>query len=156
VSINPARLARFSDWAKTLPPRPLPRSVIPVPGEALPDTISPRRAPISRWFISASICPSVVISWIAEVVTTTSSAWWAMRASSYSRRSERHIAKSAHQPPASRALSRPRGARRSGQTGYGDRLLASPLRSIRYGSQEEHKPFKDALQKRSIAHQMAR
>jgi hypothetical protein len=33
VSINPARLARFSDWAKTLPPRPLPRSVIPVPGE---------------------------------------------------------------------------------------------------------------------------
>jgi hypothetical protein len=33
LDLNPARLARFSDWAKTLPPRPLPRTVIPVPGE---------------------------------------------------------------------------------------------------------------------------
>ena len=33
MNLNPARLARFSDWAKTLPPRPLPRTVIPVPGE---------------------------------------------------------------------------------------------------------------------------
>jgi hypothetical protein len=33
VNLNPARLARFSDWAKTLPPRPLPRTVTPVPGE---------------------------------------------------------------------------------------------------------------------------
>lgn len=31
--LNPARLARFSDWARTLPPRPLPRTVTPVPGE---------------------------------------------------------------------------------------------------------------------------
>ena len=57
----------------------------------------------------------------------------------------RHIAEPAHQPPASRALSRPRGARRSGQltTATG----SSPLRSPRYGSQEEeHKPFKEALQ----------
>ena len=30
---NPARLAYFTDWAKTLPPRPLPRTVIPVAGE---------------------------------------------------------------------------------------------------------------------------
>jgi hypothetical protein len=33
VTLNPARLARFADWASTLPPRPLPRTVIPVPGE---------------------------------------------------------------------------------------------------------------------------
>jgi hypothetical protein len=33
VTVNPARLARFADWAQTLPPRPLPRTVIPVPGE---------------------------------------------------------------------------------------------------------------------------
>jgi hypothetical protein len=33
VNLNHARLARFSDWATTLPPRPLPRTVIPVPGE---------------------------------------------------------------------------------------------------------------------------
>jgi hypothetical protein len=33
VTLNPARLARFSDWAQTLPPRPLPRTVTPVPGE---------------------------------------------------------------------------------------------------------------------------
>jgi hypothetical protein len=31
--LNPARLARFADWAKTLPPRPLPRTVVPIPGE---------------------------------------------------------------------------------------------------------------------------
>ena len=47
-----------------------------------PDTISPRRAPISRWLISTSIWPSLVISVIAKVDTTTSSAWCAMRASS--------------------------------------------------------------------------
>jgi hypothetical protein len=33
VNLNPARLARFTDWATTLPPRPLPRTVAPVPGE---------------------------------------------------------------------------------------------------------------------------
>jgi len=33
VTLNPARLARFADWAQTLPPRPLPRTAIPVPGE---------------------------------------------------------------------------------------------------------------------------
>jgi hypothetical protein len=33
VTLNPARLARFADWAHTLPPRPLPRTAIPVPGE---------------------------------------------------------------------------------------------------------------------------
>ncbi len=32
-NLNPARLARFADWARTLPPRPLPRTVIPVAGE---------------------------------------------------------------------------------------------------------------------------
>jgi hypothetical protein len=33
VTLNPARLALFTDWATTLPPRPLPRTVSPVPGE---------------------------------------------------------------------------------------------------------------------------
>jgi hypothetical protein len=33
LNLNPARLARFTDWAKTLPPRPLPRTVTPVAGE---------------------------------------------------------------------------------------------------------------------------
>jgi hypothetical protein len=33
VTLNPARLALFTDWARTLPPRPLPRTVTPVPGE---------------------------------------------------------------------------------------------------------------------------
>jgi hypothetical protein len=39
VTLNPARLARFADWAKTLPPRPLPRTVIPVIGEYFLDYI---------------------------------------------------------------------------------------------------------------------
>jgi hypothetical protein len=33
ASLNPARLARFTDWVTTLPPRPLPRTVTPVAGE---------------------------------------------------------------------------------------------------------------------------
>jgi hypothetical protein len=33
VTLNPAGLARFSDWAQTLPPHPLPRTATPVPGE---------------------------------------------------------------------------------------------------------------------------
>jgi len=33
VTLNPAGLARFADWVTTLPLRPLPRTVIPVPGE---------------------------------------------------------------------------------------------------------------------------
>jgi len=33
VTLNPARLAHFADWVTTLPPRPLPRTVTPVPGE---------------------------------------------------------------------------------------------------------------------------
>ena len=33
MTLNPARLARFADWVTTLPLRPLPRTVIPVPGE---------------------------------------------------------------------------------------------------------------------------
>jgi hypothetical protein len=40
VTLNPAGLARFSDWAQTLPPRPLPRTVIPVPGEYYLDYIA--------------------------------------------------------------------------------------------------------------------
>jgi hypothetical protein len=40
VTLNPARLARFADWARTLPPRPLPRTVTPVPGEYYLDYIS--------------------------------------------------------------------------------------------------------------------
>ena len=40
VTLNPARLARFTDWAQTLPPRPLPRTVTPVPGEYYLDYIS--------------------------------------------------------------------------------------------------------------------
>jgi hypothetical protein len=40
VTLNPARLARFADWARTLPPRPLPRTAIPVPGEYYLDYIS--------------------------------------------------------------------------------------------------------------------
>lgn len=33
ASLNPARLAHFTDWVTTLPPRPLPRTVTPVAGE---------------------------------------------------------------------------------------------------------------------------
>jgi hypothetical protein len=40
VTLNPAGLARFSDWAQTLPPRPLPRTAVPVPGEYYIDYIS--------------------------------------------------------------------------------------------------------------------
>ncbi|MGH3070584.1 MAG: hypothetical protein ACRDMI_18645 [Streptosporangiaceae bacterium] len=40
MTLNPARLALFSDWASTLPPRPLPRTVTPVPGEYYLDYIS--------------------------------------------------------------------------------------------------------------------
>lgn len=40
MSLNPAGLARFSDWAQTLPPRPLPRTVSPVPGEYYLDFIA--------------------------------------------------------------------------------------------------------------------
>ena len=39
MTLNPAGLARFSDWAQTLPPRPLPRTVTPVPGEYYLDYI---------------------------------------------------------------------------------------------------------------------
>jgi hypothetical protein len=39
VTLNPARLARFSDWAQTLPPRPLPRTITPVPSEYYLDYI---------------------------------------------------------------------------------------------------------------------
>ena len=38
--LNPARLAYFTDWAKTLPPRPLPRTVTPVTGEYFLDYIA--------------------------------------------------------------------------------------------------------------------
>jgi hypothetical protein len=40
LNLNPARLAYFTDWAKTLPPRPLPRTVTPVPGEYFLDYIA--------------------------------------------------------------------------------------------------------------------
>ena len=40
MTLNPARLARFADWAQTLPPRPLPRTVTPVPGEYFLDYIA--------------------------------------------------------------------------------------------------------------------
>jgi hypothetical protein len=40
VTLNPARLARFTDWARTLPPRPLPRTAIPVRGQYYLDYIS--------------------------------------------------------------------------------------------------------------------
>ena len=40
MTLNPARLARFADWAQTLPPRPLPRTAMPVPGEYYLDYIS--------------------------------------------------------------------------------------------------------------------
>jgi len=33
VNLNPDRFTRLSDWARTLPPRPLPRTVTPIPGE---------------------------------------------------------------------------------------------------------------------------
>jgi hypothetical protein len=39
VNLNPAGLALFSDWARTLPPRPLPRTAVPVPGEYYLDYI---------------------------------------------------------------------------------------------------------------------
>ena len=44
MNLNPAGLARFSDWAQTLPPRPLPRTVIPVPGEYCLDYTARRAA----------------------------------------------------------------------------------------------------------------
>jgi hypothetical protein len=40
VTLNHARLARFTDWAKTLPPRPLPRTVTPVADEYFLDYIA--------------------------------------------------------------------------------------------------------------------
>jgi hypothetical protein len=40
VTLNPARLAHFTDWATTLPPRSLPRTVTPVPGEYYLDYIA--------------------------------------------------------------------------------------------------------------------
>jgi hypothetical protein len=40
AGLNPARLAHFPDWAKTLPPRPLPRTVTPVAGEYYLDYIA--------------------------------------------------------------------------------------------------------------------
>ena len=40
MTLNPARLARFADWARTLPPRPLPRTAIPVRGQYYLDYIS--------------------------------------------------------------------------------------------------------------------
>ena len=33
MTLNPGRLALFNDWTQTLAPRPLPRSVVPLPGE---------------------------------------------------------------------------------------------------------------------------
>ena len=39
MNLNPAGLARFSDWAQTLTPRPLPRTAVPVPGEYYIDYI---------------------------------------------------------------------------------------------------------------------
>jgi hypothetical protein len=40
LDLNPARLAYFTDWAKTLLPRPLPRTVTPVAGEYFLDYIA--------------------------------------------------------------------------------------------------------------------
>jgi hypothetical protein len=40
LNLNPGRLTYFTDWAKTLPPRPLPRTVTPVPGEYFLDYIA--------------------------------------------------------------------------------------------------------------------
>jgi len=40
AGLNPARLARFADWATTLPPRPLPRTATPVAGEYYLDYIA--------------------------------------------------------------------------------------------------------------------
>jgi hypothetical protein len=40
LDLNPARLAYFTDWAKTLPLRPLPRTVTPVAGEYYLDYIA--------------------------------------------------------------------------------------------------------------------
>jgi hypothetical protein len=39
VTLNPAGLDLFTDWARTLPPRPLPRTAPPVPGEYYLDYI---------------------------------------------------------------------------------------------------------------------
>lgn len=39
MTLNPAGLVLFGDWAQTLPPRPLPRTVIPVPGQYYLDYI---------------------------------------------------------------------------------------------------------------------
>jgi len=40
LNLNPAGLAYFADWVTTLPPRPLPRTVTPVPGEYFLDYIA--------------------------------------------------------------------------------------------------------------------
>lgn len=39
MNLNPADLARFTDWAQALLPRPLPRTAVPVPGEYYIDYI---------------------------------------------------------------------------------------------------------------------
>ena len=40
LNLNPAGLAYFADWVTTLLPRPLPRTVTPVPGEYFLDYIA--------------------------------------------------------------------------------------------------------------------
>lgn len=74
---SPGKRARVrSSWKR---PSCLMAVVLPV--AAAPEMIRPRRAPISRWLSSVNNRPWLVIASMEEVVTTTSSEWWATRAS---------------------------------------------------------------------------
>ena len=58
MTLNPARLARFTDWAKTLPPRPLPRTVTPWPA-SISSTTSLGSPPPTTWSSQSSLLRSM-------------------------------------------------------------------------------------------------
>src|SRR5215218_4763644 len=80
-SLSGWRLRVRSSWV-----RPSCLTAVVLPVAAGPETIKPRRAPISRWLSRHSSRPCLRISRTVEVVTTINSAWCAIRASSYSNR----------------------------------------------------------------------
>ena len=72
MNLNPAGLALFSDWATTPPPRPLPRTVIPVPGEYHLDYIA-RLAKANY----------LEFDELAEIVNDTAAIYHALRAGTW-------------------------------------------------------------------------
>src|SRR5262249_54039695 len=84
VTLNPARLARFTDWAKTLPPRPLPRTVTPWPA-SITSTTSPGSPAPTTWSSQSSLLRSMTprrspSTAPAPGTTTTRNAWRPPRA----------------------------------------------------------------------------